>query len=255
MRIFTLVIILCYSSATAQLNYDIKQFGEETLDFIKQPAKWTAADYFTIALIAGGTFSLMFVDDAIRSEMVKDRKHVGSLPLEFARYWGEPIPSVSLAVLLYLHGVITDDRSTKKIGYEIGQSMVYTAALTQFLKISFGRARPYTGEGPFSFRPFQSLSIDNWSLPSGHTSVAFSLSTILAGNTDSDLLKGLAYIPAVMTAFSRSYYDKHWASDVFMGAFIGYFVAKFVLELHKQNEELGADTFAHRPIISFSLSF
>ncbi len=255
MRIITVITILVYSTISAQLNYDIKQFGEETAEFIKQPGNWTSDDYLTIALIAGGTFSLMFVDDAIRSEMLKNQSHVGSVPMEFARYWGEPIPSLSLAAVLYLHGVITDDRSTKKIGYEIGQSMLYTATLTQFLKISFGRARPYTGKGPFSYKPFQSLSNDDWSLPSGHTSLAFSLSTILAGNTDSDLLKGLAYIPAFMTAFSRSYYNKHWASDVFMGAFIGYFVAKFVIELHKQNEAAGVQTFVHRPVLSFSFSF
>jgi membrane-associated phospholipid phosphatase len=255
MRILSIIVILGYSSLSAQYNYDFKQFGEETADFIKQPGNWTSGDYLTIALIAGGTFSIMFIDDAIRSEMVKDRRHVGSVPLEFARYWGEPIPALSLAAVLYLHGVINDDRTTKKMGYEIGQSMVYTAALTQFLKISFGRARPYTGENPFYLRPFQSLSDDNWSLPSGHTSLAFSLSTILAGNTDSDLLKGLAYIPAFMTAFSRIYYDKHWASDVFMGAFIGYFVGKFVSDLHERNEEMNLETYTHRPFISFSLSF
>lgn len=254
MRFAAIILFLFYSSISAQYNYDFKQFGEETVEFLKQPGKWDGDDYLTIALIAGGTFSLMFVDDAVRSEMLKDRSYVGSVPLEFARYWGEPVPSIAIAGLLYLHGSLTDDDVTKKIGYEVGQSMIYTAALTQFIKISFGRARPYTGKDPFSLRPFQSLSEDNWALPSGHTSLAFSLSTVLANNTDSDFLKGLAYIPALMTAFSRVYYNRHWTSDVFMGALIGYFIGRFVVNLHEQKEEMNVETFTHRPILSFSLS-
>jgi membrane-associated phospholipid phosphatase len=133
--------------------------------------------------------------------------------------------------------------------------MFYTAALTQVLKISFGRARPYTGKDPFTFKPFQSLADENWSLPSGHTSLAFSFSTILAMNTESDLLKGLAYLPAFMTAFSRIYYNKHWISDIFMGAFIGYFVGRFVADLHKTKEETYIEPQTHRPVLSISLSF
>lgn len=254
MRFAVIILFLFYSSISAQYNYDFKQFGEETVEFLKQPGNWDGDDYLTIAIIAGGTFSLMFADDAVRSEMLKDRSYVGSVPLEFARYWGEPVPSIAIAGLLYIHGSLTDDDVTKKIGYEVGQSMIYTAALTQFLKISFGRARPYTGKDPFSLKPFQSLSEDDWSLPSGHTSLAFSLSTVLANNTDSDFLKGLAYIPALMTAFSRVYYNKHWTSDVFMGALIGYFVGKFAVDLHKQTEAMNPETFTHRPILSFSLS-
>lgn len=255
MRYLLFILLLIYSTSAAQLNYDLKQFGEETVDFIKQPSNWDGDDYLTIALIAGGTFSLMFVDDAVRSEMIKDRSYVGSVPLEFGRYWGEPITHIGLGAVLYIHGLIADNNTTKKIGYEIGQSMIYTAALTQVLKISFGRSRPYTERGPFSLKPFQSLDEENWSLPSGHTSLAFSLSTILAHNTDSDFLRVLSYIPAFMTAFSRSYYDKHWTSDVFMGAFIGYFVGKFVVDLHRDKENMQGAQNMHKPIISLSLTF
>jgi membrane-associated phospholipid phosphatase len=255
MRITVLFILLFLSASKAQFNYDLNQFGEETVEFLKQPGRWNGDDYLTIALIAGGTYSLMFLDDAIKSEMLKDRSYVGSVPLEFAKYWGEPIPAIALGGVLYLHGLITDDNTTKKIGFEIGQSMIFTASVTQVLKISFGRARPYTEKGPFCYHPFQSLSEDNWALPSGHTSLAFSLSTILAGNSESDFIKGLAYIPAFMTAFSRIYYNRHWTSDVFLGAFIGYFVGRFVLDLHEQNEDMNLETFTHRPILSISFTF
>ena len=93
----------------------------------------------------------------------------------------------------------------------------------------------------------------NWSLPSGHTTVAFSLSTVLAANTDSYVLKTAAFIPAFLTAFSRVYQDHHWTSDIFLGAMIGYFVGKFVTNLHEEKEL--SPKIAQIPLLSLSLSF
>ena len=43
-------------------------------------------------------------------------------------------------------------------------------------------------------------------------------------------------IPAFLTGISRIYHDKHWSSDVFLGAAIGYFTARFVNNLHDNLE-------------------
>ena len=49
-------------------------------------------------------------------------------------------------------------------------------------------------------------------------------------------MKWLAYLPAVLTAFSRVYQDDHWTSDVFLGAAIGYFVGTWVHNQHDEND-------------------
>nr|MDA3861232.1 phosphatase PAP2 family protein [Melioribacteraceae bacterium] len=72
-------------------------------------------------------------------------------------------------------------------------------------------------------------------------------------NTDNNYLKILAFLPAFLTATSRVYQNHHWASDVFLGAFIGYFTAKYITDLHKQNEV--SPTITNTPLISLSLSF
>ena len=59
---------------------------------------------------------------------------------------------------------------------------------------------------------------------------------MLAKNTDSGWLKVASYIPAGLTVVSRIYQDEHWASDVFLGGAIGYFVGNWVVNLHEQKE-------------------
>ena len=103
-------------------------------------------------------------------------------------------------------------------------------------KYSFGRERPRENSDPFSFHPFSFQSDNFLSINSGHTALAFSLSTVLAKNTSNDFLKIVLFAPAFMTAFSRVYQNHHWTSDVLLGGIIGYSVAEFVTRLHKSQK-------------------
>lgn len=219
---------------TAQNAYDFHQLGEETVNFAKQPFEWKGKELLILAAIGGGTFGLMQIDEAVRDEMLLNRDYVKSIPMEFGRYWGEPLVSIAFSAAFLIHGITSDNLANKKLGYEIGQSFLYTGGVTVMLKNLFGRSRPYMGRGAFSFYPFHLKSYRYWSLPSGHTSLAFSLSTVLSKNLDSDALKAAAFLPAVLTAFSRVYNNYHWVSDVFLGAALGYFIGEYVTELHNK---------------------
>jgi membrane-associated phospholipid phosphatase len=50
-------------------------------------------------------------------------------------------------------------------------------------------------------------------------------------------LKGVIFIPAILTAAQRILQDVHWTSDVFMGASIGYFVSSYIVNKHNQSFE------------------
>ena len=252
---YILVIILLFSfilPITAQNKYDFKQFGEETGDFFTTPFSWDKNDFITFGLITATTYALMHADEPIKNEIAKINSNKNHWLMEIGRYWGEPIPSVAISGLLLIHGYAFDNSTTKKIGFEVGQSFLYSVTVTSGLKIIIGRARPSTGNDPFTFEPF-AFKNSNWSLPSGHTTVAFSLSTVLAANTDSYALKTAAFLPAFLTAFSRIYQNHHWTSDVFLGAMVGYFVGKFVTNLHDEKEL--TPQMAQIPLLSLSLSF
>lgn len=231
-----LLIIACDSPLLPQNKYNFVQFRDETVDFIKQPAKWEGNDWLKLGLIGAGTFLVMQLDQPIRDAVMKDQGYFNSGPVVLGKLWGETYSTAVIAGAFGLHGLLTDDKTTKKVGFEIVQAALYSGGITTVLKLAFGRARPYTNFGRGEYRPFTLLDDGFHSLPSGHSTLAFALSTVLSRNVQSSALKVMAYIPAALTMFSRVYQDYHWTSDCLLSAAIGFVVATWVVDLHDQKE-------------------
>ena len=221
----------------AQNSYDLKQFFNEAEDFYSQPGNWKGEDWLKAAIIVSATYGLMNFDETIRAEVQEEQVLRGTIPIEFGRMWGEPIATGVIGGFLLLQGAITNNVKNRNTAFEIIQSQLYASSVTGILKIGLGRARPYMNRGAFDYTLFHIATRDLWSFPSGHTTMAFALSTTLSQSTDNEILKIAFFIPAVITAYARIYEDKHWASDVFFGAFIGYFTANFFSDLHKSKEQ------------------
>lgn len=115
----------------------------------------------------------------------------------------------------------------KDIGVEVGAWGAATGA-TGILKIVVGRPRPGSNRG------------SKKSFPSGHTSTAFSLSTLSNRNLDYMNSKGTNFGGykeviqwgniglATGVAWARVEGEKHYPSDVLAGASLGYFLTAFV---------------------------
>jgi len=247
-----LVLIVCQYSLSAQNKYNLSQFGNETSDFINQPSKWDGSDWLKLGVMSAGSYLLIEIaDQPVRDFILKDRSYLYSFPIEAGRIWGELYSPVILFAGFAAHSLITNDISTRKIAYEIGQASLYTGAITLLLKTVFGRARPYMNEGKSSYHPF-SFRDDFHSFPGGHTATAFVLSTVLSRNAGPTWLKVLAYLPAVITPFSRVYEDKHWVSSCFFGGALGYFVATWVVDLHKKKDKEFQST-SSTPLFNISI--
>jgi membrane-associated phospholipid phosphatase len=231
-----LLIIASESLLFSQNRYNFSQFGDETIDFVKQPARWEGTDWLRLGLIGAGTFLAMQADQPIRDALMKDQSYYKSFPVEFGKLWGETYTTALIAGAFGLHGLLADDKSTKKVGFEVIQVALYSGGITSLLKYAFGRARPYMNTGSANYQPFTLLDDGFHSFPSGHTTLAFALSTILSRNAQSNVLKVLAYIPTALTAFSRVYQDYHWTTDCLFSAVVGFVVATWVVDLHDQKE-------------------
>ncbi|MCX7797544.1 MAG: phosphatase PAP2 family protein [Melioribacter sp.] len=229
-----LIAISINTNTFSQSNYNFYQFKEETIKYFKRPLEWDSEDWIKLSAISLGTILAFNIDQTIRDECLKNRSYYKSFPIEAGRKWGEIYTTVIFGTTVGLHSILTKDKSTKRIAYEIFQSAFYSGLITQVIKISFGRARPFTNYGSNFYKPFTLFNDDFHSLPSGHVTLAFSLSTILAKNSDSDVLKTIYYMPALLTAISRVYQDNHWTSDVILGATIGYFVGVWVHKIHDE---------------------
>ena len=227
------LLFISYSPYYAQQKFDFSQFTEETGKFIVKPFSWNKYDFFTLGGIAAGTAIIMQFDQSIKTEMMKDRSYENKGLMYFGTVYGDAVPHLALGAGLLTYGFILDNNYTKRFGFELIQSIAYAGAVTVLLKVVLGRERPSYTDGAFNFSPFALSRGDAFqSLPSGHSTVAFAASTVFASKFENGWLKALCYVPAVITAYSRVYNNRHWASDVFLGAFIGHFIGKYVTGLH-----------------------
>jgi membrane-associated phospholipid phosphatase len=239
--------LFCGSTVLAQLpvlkdslplhDYSFTQFGRESWEFVKQPTRWDGGDWIKLGVMAAGTYLLMeTVDQPIRDFALKNPTYKQSVPMEFGRMYGELYSPFVIFGGYAIYSLIADDIGARKIAYEIGQASIYAGVVNYLMKVSFGRARPYTNEGANSFHPFSTLfDTNHQSIPGGHTTVAFVMSTVLSRNAESTWLKILAYLPAALTFASRVYQDQHWTSDDFLGAAIGYSIATWVVDQHESS--------------------
>ena len=247
----TLVLLFFSIQIFSQKNYNLKTFTNDFEDIAKQPINWDENEWLTFIGVAGLTYGTMYIDELVRMTVIENDTYQNSIPVEFGRIWGEPYTTLIIGGSLYLHGIAAENKANEKIGFEIGESAVFTGLITLFLKYSFGRERPRENTNPFSFHPFSFRSDNFLSINSGHTALGFALSTVLAKNTDNDLLKAAFYFPAFLTAFSRVYQNHHWVSDVILGGIIGYSVAEFVTTQHKPNNTSELDLIQNNPIPLF----
>jgi membrane-associated phospholipid phosphatase len=247
-----LLIIVLPEVLFAQNKYDFPQFFHETGLFFTQPLRWQSDDWLTMGFVGAATLLATQADQPVRTLILKDRSYVQSVPIEAGRIFGELYTPIALFAGFASYSLITDSKPARKIAYELGQASLYAGLFVFVGKVLVGRSRPLTNEGPHAFHPSFSLFFDNYhSFPSGHAAVAFVISTILSRNVEPLWLKILCYAPAVLTPISRIYQDWHWTSDVVMGASIGYFFGKWVVDLHEKNEAAAAQDKGAVQITSF----
>lgn len=253
----TVFIILLFNSASfcqSSQEYTLKRFFNEGGDLIKSVSHRPASDWIRLSLIAGGSAALMQFDEAARGEMLAHRSAGRNVIAEIGRYWGEPYSSTGIAAIFLIHGFAADNNANKKLGFELAESYFYSMSVTTIIKFSLGRARPKTGLDAFTYHPFNLQGYDHTSFPSAHAAGAFSLSTVLSAHMKSDILKGIIYIPAFITMYSRMYHNQHWLSDVFAGAFIGYWMGAYFTNLHEKQKELEPNL-PPEPLVNFQIMF
>jgi membrane-associated phospholipid phosphatase len=207
----------------------------DILNLVSIPFRWDSTDFIKVPILLLSTYSFMIEDNSIHDWVSNNGRAKKNFLMDFGTQYGQVsfTQLSSLAVLSY--GLIFKNDDAAVMGLEIFESYFIANNITSIIKRTFGRKRPYENKGPYNFNFFPSRPNPVNSFPSGHVTLAFSLSSILAGHTDSIWLKSLFYSAAGITAISRVYYSYHWFSDVFMGSAIGFFVGNYLIEMHKSN--------------------
>jgi hypothetical protein len=238
----------------SQKLYSIPQFFHETILFVKQPTKWKGSDWLKIGVSVSATFAVMPFDESITNSTQGEQKYYRNAFIEGGRIYGEWYSIGGVAGAFGLFGLISKDSAAKKISIELLQAGLYSELVTTILKMAIGRSRPVITEDAFTYHPFTLFDYNYHSMPSGHTTSAFALSTVMSRHAHSTGLKILAYAPAGFTMFSRIYQHQHWLSDEILAAAIGYFAGNWVVDLHEGKRHRINVTSMYPLGISYSLN-
>jgi hypothetical protein len=177
------------------------------------------------AAVAGLLFGAALLGD--RSFREEAQEHRGSATNSVARLsnslgdWRVMVPALSAG---YLAGELSGSRDLKRVMLHAGAAAALATGISSSLKYTIGRTRPSFAGDPDQFRPFSGAN----SFPSGHTAVAFAIATSIAEETDDGWSDVALYSAATLTAMARVNDDRHWTSDVLLGALIGHLSAKWV---------------------------
>ena len=144
---------------------------------------------------------------------------------------------------MYLAGRLTKDHKLADLGLHGSEALLIGEMLGGVMKGTFGRGRPYlTPQDPNPddwqlFRGFRGNDAYR-SFPSGHTVAAFAAGAAVTAemsrwHPETRWLVGTAmYGGAGLVGLSRMYNNRHWASDVIIGAAIGTFAGNKVVRYH-----------------------
>ncbi|MDH5705983.1 MAG: phosphatase PAP2 family protein [Candidatus Aminicenantes bacterium] len=242
--IFFLLVFLFFSSSQGlllaqdsapedKLNKEfLVNFKNDFGQVIVSPAHWKKKDFLKLSAVLGTGLILYAVDQDIR-QWVQDNSTSSSEHFSnFVTHFGDGGVLAGLIAAIYTTGELSKSNGLRKTALSSLESWLTTGVVVGVMKFTIGRARPYTEESSCSFHPFSTGS-RNYSFPSGHASAAFAVATAIAEQSKKDYVDVAAYTLASLVALSRVHKDKHWASDVFVGACMGYFIAKKISALDR----------------------
>ena len=197
-----------------------------------------------------GTFALFPLDKHYATQLQEPGRQDNRFYQDAAKFFNTTAQpgSVIIGVGLYGYGKLAKKERVADLGLHGTEALVVGALVADVLKIGFGRARPFvTGSdstpnpGNWQFMRGRK-SGDFQSFPSGHTVAGFAAAAAVTNEASRWWPGSQWYVGPVMfggaalIGASRMYNNRHWASDVMLGAAIGTFAGNKVVRYnHKTN--------------------
>jgi len=177
---------------------------------------------------AGAGVALLFTLDGPVRDLVQDHRSGGLDDLAaVAKTFHKPEVTLAAGGGVFAAGLVLENRKVAMTGVQIVVSYGLATGLMRGTKWAFGRSRPSaTPDDNTSFDWFDGDS--NSAFPSGAAAVSFSLATVAADAIDHPVARVLLYTAAAANSWARIYSDRHWFTDVTLGALYGITSAKLV---------------------------
>jgi membrane-associated PAP2 superfamily phosphatase len=211
------------------------------------PFHFKTKQWLYTGAVAGITTALIFADEDIDAwARTQKQKHewvnkTSPFISEFGSNYG-----VCSAIAAGLVSAVFKNEKGVQTSLLATQAMITSGIWTQIIKQLTGRERPKAsyifshiegGRWHGVFSKYLEVSPDDRSrfsydaFPSGHTATAFSIATVFATQyKENKAVPVFCYSLATAVGISRLTEHEHWASDVFVGAILGYLSGKQVVK-------------------------
>lgn len=226
---------VCAAQATVTSNEP-----RDTLHAQTQAPFFTKKDALLGVAFVAGTIAMFPLDRNLAGRLQTHQQRSGFI--ENASKGVEVIASPGAYVIgggLYAVGRIGKFDRVADLGWHGTEAVLLAEGMTYSIKGLAGRARPFLSEGtdPDALYFLKGFKDGNYSsFPSGHATTAFAAAGAVTNEMArwwprSTMIVGpLMYGGATAVGLSRMYHNRHWASDVVMGAAIGTFTGRKVVQ-------------------------
>ena len=149
-------------------------------------------------------------------------------------------------MLLWGTGRLTRSETLADVSWHAAEAVGITTIGTQIVRIAVGRSRPFItgGEDAFHFEPFRGRDSQAYrSIPSLHAAASFATAAVLTGETHrrrpglTRVVAPVTFAAAALPGLGRMHADKHWASDVALGAVWGTMIGIATVRWHHEHDD------------------
>jgi len=211
---------------------------------VAQRSVFTRHDAVVASALIAGAVAFMPADDWLRGRVdqrsMQSSASAHAIANDFSLL-GDP-GTVILSVGTYAVGRIAGNKTVSEVGLHATEALVMSAAATELVKGVAGRNRPYLQRADADdFVMLTGFTGGFTSFPSGHTSAAFALAAVVdeEGSTSwphaARIVTPVTYGLASLVGLSRIYKDRHWMSDVAVGALVGEYSGLIVERFNRRH--------------------
>jgi membrane-associated phospholipid phosphatase len=235
------LIPLFVATIAAPLSSQELKDPRDTTHSQKQAPFFIAKDAFLAAGFVAGTILMIPLDRHIATQL-RDSSTQANRFFSKTSTGVEYIASPGAYVIggsLYLIGTVAHKERVADLGWHGTEAVLFAQGITGVIKGVAGRARPVLSQGrdPDDFHVGKGFRGGDWaSFPSGHTSTAFAAAAAVTNETtrwwpkSTWVVGPLMYGGATAVGLSRMYHSRHWGSDVVIGAAIGTFSGRKMVQ-------------------------
>jgi membrane-associated phospholipid phosphatase len=188
---------------------------------------YTPVRWWYPLVAAGGTATIMLIDEPVQRLVQDHQSSAQDDVADITKEFKNPEVFVIIGGGTLATGLVLRKPGVARTGLQIFGAYGVSSAMMIATKWVFGRSRPSdTPDDAFDFNWFNGTQEN--SFPSGSSAVVFSLATTLSDAIGHPVAAVVLYGGAALNAWSRVYGNRHWVSDVAVGALYGITAAKLV---------------------------